>query len=612
MRINIHPTGEAIEVNEGQTILEAVQRAKLSIDDVCGGKGTCGKCKVQLLGRIAGPTAIDLVHLTEVEVREGFRLACQAMVTQDVVLRIPPQDHAPWKVLHKGTGRKVILSPNVAKTVLPSAALASPPASLVEWLVGQWPGVHSSGLDLSLLQDLCLQKELDGETVTAVTAGDEIIAMERGDNQLHTYGMAFDIGTTTVVGYLLDLNIGKELAVVSASNPQRIHGADVMSRLSLVQEDSHGLQKLHEEIIGGVNALIRQAAAEAKVDSRHIYEVTAVGNAVMHHLFLKIDPSSLGQAPYVPMVKHSLSVKARDIGLSIAPGGRVHILPNIDGFIGADTTGVLLTTLLHQSAYPKLVIDLGTNGEIVLGSRERLVACSTAAGPALEGARIVHGMRAAAGAIDRVRTGDGLLWRVIGNTAPIGICGSGLIDAIAQMLDAGVIHPSGRLLKGSDLPSGVPPKIRESIAGDPGGYDPRFVLVDARESGTGAEIAITQQDVREVQLAKAAIRAGIQVLMMELGMEERDIAEVLLAGAFGSRVSPRSARRIGLIPPLPLARVKAIGNAAGFGAKLSLLSVAERKLSDHIAGRVEQVGLADHPAFQDLFFRYLPFPESRL
>ncbi|MDO8690720.1 MAG: ASKHA domain-containing protein, partial [Dehalococcoidia bacterium] len=343
----------------------------------------------------------------------------------------------------------------------------------------------------------------------------------------------------------------------------------------------------------------------------HIYEVTIVGNVLMHHLLLGIDPSGMARAPYAPVVLDALDLPAAELGLHLGRQAQVHVLPNIAGFVGADMVGALLTTLPHLSPVIQLVIDLGTNGEIALGSRDRLLVCSTAAGPAFEGARIRHGMRAAGGAIDRVRIDTDVHCHVIDGGPPAGICGSGLVEAIAGLLDSGIVTPSGRLLGAAQLKPDTGPRLRARIrgTGQPGD-ELRFVLSAPGGSHDHPEVAITQQDIRELQMAKGAVSAGIQVLKKELGIEDEDIDQVILAGAFGTFVSAESARRIGLIPPLPLNRVKAIGNAAGFGAQLALLSTVERGIARLIARQTEHVRLSGRTDFQSLFIQALQFPSS--
>jgi uncharacterized 2Fe-2S/4Fe-4S cluster protein (DUF4445 family) len=437
------------------------------------------------------------------------------------------------------------------------------------------------------------------------------MTVEPGDTTRHLYGVAFDIGTTTVVAYLMDLTSGREIASASDLNPQGAYGEDLISRLSFTQEHPQGLEVLRQEIVALLNRLVEEAAARAGVRKEHIYEATVVGNVVMQHLFLGIDPQGLAAAPYAPVVRAGLSLRAEEVGLELVPQARVHLLPSIAGFVGADMVGVLLTVLPQQSPEIQLIIDLGTNGEIALGSRERLLVCSTAAGPAFEGARIQHGMRSASGAIDRVRIGEDVTCRVIDGGPALGICGSGLIDAVAGLLEQGLIDSSGRLLRDSELPPTVSPKLRHRLKGSAeDGNGPRFVLVPQQLSGTGADIFLTQQDIRELQLAKGAIYAGIQVLKRELGIEDQDICRVLLAGAFGTYVNTANAQRIGLIPPVPRERVQAIGNAAGFGAQIALLSSPERRIAELAARRAEHVRLSGRPDFQDDFLRALHFPRG--
>lgn len=649
IKITLLPTGQEITPRPGQRILETARENGLHITSVCGGKGTCGKCRVLIEGPVDDPLPVEKVHLSQEDLARGVRLACQTRPRTGQVVRALHAEGGRARILKGGKGRKVVLAPQVRKV-----CVSVPPASSLDG-AADWERVLSGLSGEPLRLDLAPLRQLPGalkespQTVTLAVHGDRLASVEAGDTSHHLYGLAFDIGTTTVVGYLMDLRTGKELAAASGLNPQGAYGGDLISRLTFVLENPDGLAILQREIVSFLNQLIGEVADEAGIIRSNIYEVTIVGNVVMHHLLLGISPISLATAPYAPVVRESLDLSASEVGLELVPQARVHMLPNIAGFVGADMVGTLLTALPHQSSEIMLIIDLGTNGEIALGSRDRLLVCSTAAGPAFEGARIRHGMRASTGAIDRVRFDGDVHCRVVHGGLPQGICGSGLIDAVAQMVERGIVYPSGRLLKPGELPPGVGTRLRGRIVGGGSEGDARrFILAHPAEAehlhslgagqaisegvgqaisieagqpgsvGVGlkpaptseeqTEISITQQDIRELQLAKGAIYAGIEVLKKELGIEDKDIAQVLLAGAFGTYVNPASARAIGLIPPVPLERVQAIGNSAGFGAQLALLSTVERKIAGLIARQVEHVRLSGRPDFQHHFMQALRFP----
>jgi uncharacterized 2Fe-2S/4Fe-4S cluster protein (DUF4445 family) len=370
-----------------------------------------------------------------------------------------------------------------------------------------------------------------------------------------------------------------------------------------------GLSKLHSSIIITLNGIIGELFEEALVDRYQIYEITVVGNTCMHHLFLSVDPVHLGLAPYLAAIRRLYTCRASDLGIKISPQGRVVMLPLIAGFVGADTVGVILATGMHNSQNIKLAVDIGTNGEIVLGSKDRLIACSAAAGTAFEGAQISHGMRGAAGAIDKVVIDDDVHCHAIGEGPARGICGSGLVDAIAQMLDAGVLNATGRLLMGSELQENIPSRIRERIVEEDQGKR-AFILLYGDRTKDGKPIVLTQKDIRELQLAKGAISAGITMLMKTLQIQEDDIAEILLAGAFGNYIDQHSAVRIGLIPALPAERIRSVGNAAGLGSQLALLSGEAKREASQIAKTTEHLALTNNPEFQYTFAEAMTFPEN--
>jgi len=633
IKITLLPEAREVTVRPGQGLLEAARESGHPITSICGGKGTCGKCRVLIEGPVDDPLPVERVHVGPEDLARGVRLACQTRPHPGQLVKVLRPEGGRTRILKGGKGRKVVLAPQVRKICVS----VPPPASLDG--VSDWERVIAALPDEVVQADLAPLRQLPAalrdasQVITLALQGDRLASIEPGDTTQHLYGLAFDIGTTTVVGYLMDLRSGKELASASGMNPQGAYGGDLISRLTFVQEHPDGLSTLQREIVSFLNQLIGELVEESGIRRSHIYDVAMVGNVVMHHLLLGIDPGSLATAPYAPVVRDSLDLPAAEVGLELGPQARVHVLPNIAGFVGADMVGTLLTVLPHQSPEILLIIDLGTNGEIALGSRERLLVCSTAAGPAFEGARIRHGMRAATGAIDKVKIDGDVHCRLVHGGPVAGICGSGLVDAVAQMVERGIVNPSGRLLKPAELPPDIGPKLRDRMVGSGSeGDERRFVLAPAVGAGldpgigvgldpgvgagfkpapmdAGTDISITQQDIRELQLAKGAIYAGIEVLKKELGIEDRDIAQVLLAGAFGTYVNPASARAIGLIPPLPLERVQAIGNSAGFGAQLALLSTAERKIAGLIARQSEHVRLSGRADFQHFFMQALRFPE---
>jgi len=587
-------------VSAGTTLLEAASAVHVPIDAPCGDRGVCGKCRVQHSALdtqhsaiLESPTLAERSSLSAEELAEGWRLACQARVCGDVVVQVPERALQSAVVPLS----EVRPRPNVRKLHLriPGPTLEDPASDLTRLR----RALAERGLEPVV--DLPVPRELPGVlqaasgSVTAVLVGDHLATVEAGDTTARLHGLAVDLGTTSVVAILVDLVGGGVLGIESRLNGQANHGADVVSRITHASSPD-GLRELQSEAARTINACLEALLEKSGVDRREIYEAVVVGNTCMNHLLLGIDPASLGRAPYQPAVTDPVDCRASDLGLEINPNGGVYTLPNVAGFVGSDTVAVILATGMHRSDQVRLAIDLGTNGEMVLGNRDRLLACSTAAGPAFEGARISCGMRATQGAIERVWIDRGeVKLQVIGGGGALGLCGSGLLDAVAQMAGAGLLNGSGRLLAPDSPRLTLTPGLARRLVDGEGGRS--FLL--ARRGRR--PVLLTQRDIRELQLAKGAIRAGISILLKEYGIGEEDIAEILLAGAFGSFISPASARAIGLIPPLPLDRITAVGNAAGQGALMALLSTELRQEAVRIARSVGYIELSASPDFSAQF-----------
>ncbi|MHB1006744.1 MAG: ASKHA domain-containing protein [Chloroflexota bacterium] len=614
--VTFFPEGKSIQVETGTLLTVAAKEAGAFIDAPCGDRGVCGKCRVQVApsrlnlqgdGVLAGLdelTAAERKALTAEEIAEGWRLACQATVLADATVRVP---FGTLQTVLSGIQASGKLLPNARKVHvrLSEPTVADQRADvqrLREALArdGRGPTVR-----LEAARDLGQALRPADFAVTAVLVGDECIAVEPGDTSDEVYGVAVDIGTTSIVGALMDLTSGEAVAVASSLNGQASFGADVISRINFAAAGPEGLAQLQASVVGTINAILAELISRSGVPRERIYELVAVGNTTMSHLFLGINPSSLALAPYVAVNSDAYATRASELGIEIHPRGQVYMLPNIACFVGSDTVGVVLATRQHDDPRVRLAIDIGTNGEIVLGSAERLVACSTAAGPAFEGAEITFGMRATDGAIEKLWIEDDVVVRTINNGRPRGLCGSGLIDAVAEMLRVGLIDETGRLVAPEDAAQVLPEALCKRLVQTERGY--AFVL-----AGAGRQrVYLTQQDVRKLQLAKGAISAGIQILMKELGLSgHAEIAEVLLAGAFGSYVSPASARAIGLVPPFPLSRLISVGNAASVGARMALLSMDARKEAEAIARRVEHIELSSRADFQDEFVTAMYFPAA--
>ena len=598
----------------GGNILKAAHAAGIEVNAICGGRGRCTSCRIKFVsGTPPPPTLADEVQLGADQVREGYRLACQCHPSEAATVRLAPplQEEAlqilaavPGAARATGVAIDAGIAKQIVKVDLPRDEHRQ--TSDVEQLlaaVGHAPDDVAPVVLATLPEAL---RDDEGQ-VTVTTFGRRILAVERGDTSLMKFGLAIDIGTTSVVTTLLELESGEQLAAVSSLNPQAVFGGDLMSRIAFAQFNPGNLRKLTTRIVGLLNQHVAQVCQESGVLPKWIYKAVVVGNTCMHHLLLGIDPSYVGLAPYAPVMRQPLVLAARDLPLKIAPEARVCLLPLVAGFVGADAVAVALATRIYAATDVRVAVDIGTNGEVILGSRDRLWACSAPAGPAFEGAQIRHGMRGAAGAIDRATVDDDVHVHTIGETDALGICGSGLIDLLAGLLDARVIDSTGLIQV--EARDDLPPKLRDRVVML--GEERQFIVCRPGEAGATREIVLTQDDVRQVQLAKGAIASGVAMLLHVAAVPLSGVAELMLAGGFGNYVSIPSALRIGLIPDLPADRVRYVGNAASLGAQLCLLSEAERARAAEIAGRIEHVSLAAHPDFEQIFVDCMNFPPPR-
>ena len=597
------------------SILRGAHAAGIDITATCGGRGRCTSCRVKFVtGTVPPPTIMDEIQLGDDQVREGYRLSCQCVPSEAVTVQVaPPLEERAFQILGAGPGvvgmGRVTLDSGIRKQVVKVGLPREEhhQTSDLEQLAAAL-GVTPADVGLAVLQGLpgALRDDPAGVTVTtfAAAGGERVLAVERGDTAGMKFGLAVDIGTTSVVSTLIELESGEQLGSVSSLNPQAVFGGDLMSRIAFAQFHPGNLRKLHTRIVGLLNQHIEEICRQSGVLAKWIYKVVVVGNTCMHHLLLGIDPSHVGLAPYAPVMRHALVLPARELFLKVAPEARVCLLPLVAGFVGADAVAVALATRIYESAEIRIAVDIGTNGEVLLGSRDRLWACSAPAGPALEGAQIRHGMRGALGAIDRVTVDDDLHVHTIGEADALGICGSGLIDLVAGLLDAGVIDWTGLIQVESR--AALPPKLAERVVMR--GEERQVIVLRPGEAGARAEIVLSQDDVRQVQLAKGAIASGVVMLQHVAGVPDARVAELMLAGGFGNYVSIASALRIGLIPPLPVERIRYVGNAAALGAQLCLVSETERRRAESVAARIEHVSLAAHPDFERIFVEAMNFP----
>ena len=595
------PQKKRLKAKEGENLFRFLVKHGYSVSSACGGTGICGKCRVLLSEGAKAPTESERVHLTKAELKAGWRLSCSQHIDRDLILEVPEVEEI---VRAKELLNKVLrirLDSGVEKTYLELSkpALGAQQPDSVRLQEGLKEGRLT--FPLPVLKKAPNTLRQGDFQVTVTRAANQVLDVEPGDTTRALYGVAIDIGTTTLAGYLLNLTTGEELAMRSQMNPQRSFGDDVISRISYVQEHGEGgLTELKKSVITGINLLIKQLCQVADVSPAHIYKATVAGNPTMLHLFTGVDPTNIDHAPFIPVLRDSLILSARELGLAMNPQGQVYLLPSISGYVGADITGGILYTRLHKAKGIQLFIDIGTNAEIVVGNKDRLLACSTPAGPALEGARIKYGMNAVPGAIAYVFLDDDeVKLEIIGNGVPKGICGSGLIDLGGELCKVGLINEMGNLQGETDLP--ISARISKGEKGAP-----RFLVSDEDKP-----IYLTQKDVRELQLAKGAIRSGVDIILRELGVTLNEVDAVYLAGAFGSYVRRENVLRIGMLPGFPLNKIKPVGNTAGQGAKLCLLNRGKWEEIQGLTEQVEYFELSYVKDFNQVFVDSMHFPQHR-
>jgi len=610
--VRFHPVDRKVRVRAGTTVWDAAAKADIFLDAPCGGRGLCGKCRVRFSEDAPAPADQEKKLLSSADLKRGVRLACTARVMKDSFVEILPESAGVFPQILSFESDEVreapaLFDPPVSKVALADAAeivreSKTSDTEVLREIAGT--GITDEEPTLDFLKSLPeVLRGADASRAAAVISDGRFLGVTNVDREL--YGIALDVGTTTVAGALMNLGSAEQVAVASRLNAQSALGADIMSRINFSASVTEGLKELNHLIIGTVNGIVEELCAESDVSPDDIWEATVVGNTTMVHLFLGVSPQHLGHMPYTPVFRNPPQVDAGQLGLNVNRHANVHVLPCIGGFVGADSVGVLLSRDMRRSDRIEMAVDIGTNGEILLGSSKRLLASSTAAGPALEGAEISCGIRAVAGAIERVEVENGdLAFKVIGNREPVGVCGSGLVDLVAILVQHGVVARGGRLLAPEEMSEQVRDRFGKRIVRKPQGNE--FVIY----CDSGRELRLTQGDVRKIQLAKGAIRAGIEMLKNELGVANEEIYEVYIAGAFGNYISKASAVAIGLLPPFPQERIKPVGNAAGAGAKLALLSRQAREEASEIAKKAEHVELGGRPAFQDAFAEAIGFPGS--
>jgi len=607
------PEGKKVSVSAGTTIFDAAKDAGVGVRSECGGKGLCGKCRVIVKDSkaLSDLTEIERRFLQTSEVESGYRLACQARILNDVKVIIPPESRVMFrKIQVVGMERPVRLNPAVKKfhITLPMPTLSDirPDHDRLLDTLSSVMKIDNSEMEMDYeiykrLPDIIRSSSFD-VTVT-IWDNRRIISVEPGNTSNELFGFAVDIGTSKIVGYLVNLTTGEVLDVESVENPQIMYGEDIMSRITFAIAKPENLEILQKLVVDEINKIINEACRKTGISPQRIYEVVVVGNTAMHHFLLGIQPKYVALSPYVPAVKKQINVKAKELHVNINSFGIVTVLPIVAGFVGADAVADVLATGIHESDVLSLLVDIGTNTEVFLGNSEDLLSCSCASGPAFEGMHIKHGMKAVTGAIERVSISSNfeVKYKTVGDTRPTGLCGSAMIDAIAEMFKRGIINDKGSFnlqIKTS--------RLRKSDG------EVEFVIAWGHETATGKDITLTQHDIREIQLAKAAIFTGCSILMKRKNVDEEKIDRVLVAGAFGNYINPESAKVLGLLPDVPIKKIKFVGNTAIAGAKMALTSKEARKEANEISKKIRYLELAACPDFKEEFLNAIFIPHKNL
>lgn len=605
------PDGVKLKFRKGIAILHALKEAGLKIRSECGGRGVCGKCKIIIQGALSFSAVTDAERerLSVFELKSGYRLACSCSAFKNAGIFLPEESRVlTRKLLIEGTERSVKVEPTIRKVYvkIPKPSL-NDIRSDVQRLQDSLKDIYrieTTEIDQKLLKKLPkILRNANWKITVTILDEKEIISVEPGDTTKKAYGVAIDIGTSKIICYLSDLTNGELIGTGSMENPQVMYGEDVISRIAYASQSDASLKKLQKLVIDGVNTVISEACEKSRLGLQNIYEITVVGNTAMHHIFLGVQPMYLGLAPYVPAINRPINEKARNLSIKANPSANVHVLPIIAGFVGADAVADIISTGIYESNDLSMMVDIGTNTEVVIGDKDGITACSCASGPAFEGAHIKCGMKAVTGAIERLQIDPKnceVRYQTIGDAKPIGLCGSAIIDAVASLLKCQIIDRNGRL---SDL--SLTPK-QKIINGE------KSFIIASKEEGATRDIMITQKDIKEVQLAKAAIYTGCYILMKKKDAEPRDIKKFYVAGAFGNYINLENAKLIGMLPDIPTEFITFVGNAAGAGARMALISKTQRRVAVSISRKVDYVELALDPDFQMEFALATCFPHKDL
>jgi uncharacterized 2Fe-2S/4Fe-4S cluster protein (DUF4445 family) len=594
LKIDFEPVGLRGLCQPGMSLLECARHLGVDLVNLCGGAGKCGRCTVQIIAGDATPmTEIEKNILSEEHIRRGYRLACETMPLSDLKVAVPPDSlTAPQRAQVESMESPAVPEPLIrlypVELSQPGFAdLSSDFRRLSNGLTEKY-GIDNLSIDVDVLSELPARLRDGKRNICVGLRQQEIIALTGPDTK--PMGIAVDLGTTKIAVYLVDLENGRVLASKGMMNPQIKYGEDIISRFMYAQASPDQAGRLWKIVIDTLNQMISGLCTDSGVLTENIFEVVIVCNTAMHHLFLGLPTESLSRAPYIPVIDSDLDVKAGKFGLKTAKGAYVHFLPNIAGYVGSDHVAMLLAVGILQKNGVVLTLDIGTNTEICLSDNGRMSSLSCASGPAFEGAHVKFGMRAANGAIERLRIEDNLTtYQTIGSSPARGFCGSGILDAVAELYKAGALEKNGRMVAGHPL-------IRNM-----NGQKEFVITVKDRDEIQSSEITFSQKDLREIQLAKGAIRTGIEALLKVSNLVKEEIDQIIIAGAFGSYINMESAIRIGMLPNISTDRIIQVGNAAGLGSRLALVSITKRKEAVQIASKVEYIELAAFPDFSTIF-----------
>ncbi len=616
--VKVHVNGKVREykAKPGKSILEFLMDNSIEISTPCGGKGTCGKCKVKIKGVLKEPSEKEKALLGSIALNKGYRLACYNQIESDIEIFINHLNNNA-NIVTSGFGEAIMGKPIVMKKHIEmSRPDITDQRTDADRVIDAFED-NATLTSIELIRQLpeIIRKHEYKVTIVVKSIGkaNEIIGIEPGDTRDKLYGIAIDIGTTTIAAYLYDLNNGKRLDIYSTLNPQKKFGADVLSRIDFANNSPESQTKIYREIIDCINLIIETFSKNNNIESSDIYTAVFVGNTTMIHFLMDISARNIAVSPFIPVTTDIYTINSTELGININQIGIIVIFPSVSAYIGADTIAAVLSTEMHEKDEISLLVDIGTNGEIVLGNKEWMYSCSTAAGPAFEGANIRNGVGGISGAIDRVYFRDELIYTTISNEKPVGICGSGIVDVIAGMLEKGIIDETGRIIdidecsnRADDYADNYSNDYKNRLAEIDGLSS--FILVSGKDSNSGNEIAITQKDVRELQNAKAAIAAGIKILLKHADISADKIDKVYLAGGFGSYISIENAIKIGLIPSeLRKRKIESVGNAAGTGAIRGLLSAKELEKTTDIKNKIKYIELSTLKEFVDEYINSMFF-----